>query len=127
VRSCFKSIYRDLNLDKRKGEEGGLNLRALMVVKGGEEGTKLLVQGGTTLYHKGNHLPSRFPSSKKRITLRSTLNGRKKVDQIFNIHLVSDQEQLDLIVLEFEDYAMTWWHQLCMDILTKSHLWHLCG
>jgi len=30
------------------------------------------------------------------------------VDQIFNIHLVSDQEQLDFVVLEFKDYAMTW-------------------
>ena len=30
------------------------------------------------------------------------------MDQIFNIHLVGDQEQVDLVVLEFEDYAMTW-------------------
>jgi len=37
------------------------------------------------------------------------------VDQIFNIHLVSDQEQVELVVLEFEDYAMTLWHQLSMD------------
>jgi len=42
------------------------------------------------------------------------------VDQIFNIHLVSDQEQLDLVVLEFEDYAMTWWHQLCMDNINQE-------
>jgi len=42
------------------------------------------------------------------------------VDQIFNIHLVSDQEQVDLVVLEFEDYAMTWWHQLCMDNINQK-------
>jgi len=42
------------------------------------------------------------------------------MDQIFNIHLVSDQEQVDLVVLEFEDYAMTWWHQLCMDNINQE-------
>jgi len=42
------------------------------------------------------------------------------VDKIFNIHLVSDQEQVDLVVLEFEDYAMTWWHQLCMDNINQE-------
>jgi len=36
------------------------------------------------------------------------IEWEQKVDQIFNIHLVSDQEQVDLVVLEFEDYAMTW-------------------
>ena len=45
---------------------------------------------------------------------------RAKVDQIFNIHLVSDQEQVDLVVLEFEDYAMTWWHQLCKDNINQE-------
>ena len=37
------------------------------------------------------------------------------MDQIFSIHRVSDQEQVDLVVLEFEEYAMTWWHQICID------------
>ena len=44
------------------------------------------------------------------------------MDQIFNIHLVSDQEQVDLVVLEFEDYAMTWWHPLCMDNINQEPL-----
>ena len=42
------------------------------------------------------------------------------MDQIFDIHLVGDQEQVDLVVLEFEDYAMTWWHQLCMDNINQE-------
>ena len=42
------------------------------------------------------------------------------MDQIFNIHLVGDQEQVDLVVLEFEDYAMTWLHQLCMDNINQE-------
>ena len=44
------------------------------------------------------------------------------MDQIFNIHLVSDQEQVDLVVLKFEDYAMTWWHQLYMDNINQDPL-----
>ena len=44
------------------------------------------------------------------------------MDQIFNIHLVTDQEQVDLVVLEFEDYVMTWWHQLCMDNINQESL-----
>jgi len=42
------------------------------------------------------------------------------MDQIFSIHLVSDQEQVDLVVLEFEDYVMTWCHQLCMDNINQE-------
>jgi len=44
------------------------------------------------------------------------------VDQIFTIHVVSDQKQVDLVVLEFEDCAMTWWHQLCMDNINQESL-----
>ena len=44
------------------------------------------------------------------------------MDQIFNIHLVSDQEQVDLVVLEFKDYAMTWWHQFCMNNINQEPL-----
>jgi len=36
------------------------------------------------------------------------IEWEQKVDQIFTIHVVSDQKQVDLVVLEFEDYAMTW-------------------
>jgi len=35
------------------------------------------------------------------------IEWEQKVDQIFTIHVVSYQKQVDLVVLEFEDYAMT--------------------
>jgi len=44
------------------------------------------------------------------------------VDQIFTIHVVSDQEQVDLVVLKFDDYAMIWWHQLSMDNINQEPL-----
>ena len=48
------------------------------------------------------------------------IEWEQKVDQIFTIHVVSHQKQVDLVVLEFEDYAMTWWHQLCMDNINQD-------
>ena len=48
------------------------------------------------------------------------IEWEQKVDQIFNIHVVIDQKQVDLVILEFEDYAMTWWHQLCMDNINQE-------
>jgi len=50
------------------------------------------------------------------------IEWEQKVDQIFTIHVVSHQKQVDLVVLEFEDYAMTWWHQLCMDNINQESL-----
>jgi len=50
------------------------------------------------------------------------IEWEQKVDQIFTIHVVSDQKQVDLVVLEFEDYAMTWWHQLCIDNINQESL-----
>ena len=93
------------------------------MVKKGEEGTTMMEKRGTPHYHKDNHLPLGFLNSKERMILKSTMNEReKKVDQIFIIHLVSDQEQIDLVVLEFEDHVMTWWHQLCMDNINQEPL-----
>ena len=48
------------------------------------------------------------------------------MDKIFTIHVVSDQKQVDLVVLEFEDYAMTWWHQLCVDNINQESLATSC-
>jgi len=73
-----------------------------------------------------NQLPQRQPPPIKipKFKLENDPNlyieWEQKMDQIFNIHLVSDQEQVDLVVLEFEDYAMTWWHQLCMDNINQE-------
>jgi len=48
--------------------------------------------------------------------------GKQNVYQIFSIYVVSEQEQVYLVVLEFEDYVMTWWHQLFMDNIDKEPL-----
>jgi len=50
------------------------------------------------------------------------IEWEQKVDQSFTIHVVSDQKQVDLVVLEFKDYAMTWWHQLCIDNINQESL-----
>ena len=49
------------------------------------------------------------------------IEWEQKVDQIFTIHVVSDQKQLDLVVLEFEDYARLGGINCVWIILTKSH------
>ena len=59
--------------------------------------------------------PIKIPKFKGENDPNICIEWEQKVDQILNIHLVGDQEQVDLVVLEFKDYAMTWWHQLCMD------------
>ena len=66
--------------------------------------------------------PIRIPKFKGEHDPNIYLEWEKKVGQIFNIHLVIDLEQVDLVVLEFEDYAMTWWHPLCMDNINQESL-----
>ena len=66
--------------------------------------------------------PIRIPKLKGEHDPNIYLEWEQKVDQIFNIHLVSDLEQVYLVILEFEDYAMTWWHQLCMDNINQEPL-----
>ena len=91
-------------------------MKAPIVVKE-EEGTTIMVEEGTTRYQQGNHHPSQFPSSKESMIVY--LEWEQKIDQIFNILVISNQEQVDLVVLEFEEYSMTWWHQLCMENLDQ--------
>ena len=75
-----------------------------------------------------NQLPQRPPPQIKIPKFKGEndpniyIEWEQKVDQIFNIHLVSDQEQVDLVVLEFKDYAMTWWHQFCMNNINQEPL-----
>ena len=76
--------------------------------------------GGRRIRHdhdsegRHNQLPQRQPPPIKIPKFKGEndpniyIEWEQKVDQIFNIHLVSDQEQVYLVVLEFEDYSMTW-------------------
>jgi len=40
------------------------------------------------------------------------LGWEAKVEQIFNVHEVQDDQKVKLASLEFLDYAMQWWHKL---------------
>jgi len=42
-----------------------------------------------------------------------------KVDRIFNLCEVEEDQKVKLVSLEFEDYVMQWWHQTVMDIGLK--------
>jgi len=43
------------------------------------------------------------------------LGREAKVEQIFNVYEVDDDQKVKLASLEFVDYAMQWWHQVVMD------------
>jgi len=44
------------------------------------------------------------------------LGWEAKVEQNFNVYEVEEDQKVKLASLEFEDYAMQWWHQNVMDI-----------
>jgi len=44
------------------------------------------------------------------------LGWEAKVEQIFNVHEVHDDQKVKLATLEFLDYAMQWWDKIVMDI-----------
>jgi len=44
------------------------------------------------------------------------LGWEAKVEKIFNVHEVQDDQKVKLATLEFLDYGMQWWHKLVMDI-----------
>jgi len=44
------------------------------------------------------------------------LGWEAKVEQIFNVHEVQNDQRVRLPSLEFLDYAMQWWHKTLMDI-----------
>jgi len=44
------------------------------------------------------------------------LGWKVKVEQIFNMYEVKEDQKVKLSSLEFEDYAMQWWHQTIMNI-----------
>ena len=41
------------------------------------------------------------------------LGWEAKVEQIFNVYEVEEEQK---VKLDFQEYAMQWWHQLVMDI-----------
>jgi len=47
-------------------------------------------------------------------TMRS--HPKTKVEQIFNVHEVQDDQKVKLASVEFLEYAMQWWHKIVMDI-----------
>jgi len=65
--------------------------------------------------HQRQPPPIKIPKFKRKHDPNAYMEWEQKVDQIFSIHRVSDQEQVELVVLEFEKYVITWWHQICMD------------
>jgi len=44
------------------------------------------------------------------------LGWEAKVEQIFNVHEVQEEQKVKLASLEFLDYAMQWWHKTVMNI-----------
>jgi len=44
------------------------------------------------------------------------LGWEAKVEQIFNVHEVQEDQKVKLASLEFLDYAMQWWHKTVIDI-----------
>ena len=44
------------------------------------------------------------------------LGWEAKVEQIFNVHEVQNDQKVRLASLEFMDYVMQWWHKTLMDI-----------
>jgi len=72
--------------------------------------------------HQRQPPPIKIPKFKEEHDPNAYMEWEQKVDQFFSIHRVSDQEQVDLVVLEFEEYAMTWWYQICMDNYNQEPL-----
>jgi len=69
------------------------------------------------------HQPSKFyfpfiklPSFNGESDPNVYLGWEVKVEQIFNLYEVQDDQKVKLTSLHFLDYAMPWWHQFVMDI-----------
>jgi len=45
-----------------------------------------------------------------------------KVEQIFNVYEVEEDQKVKLASLEFVDYAIQWWHQVVMEIGLNKRL-----
>jgi len=58
----------------------------------------------------------KFPSFSGEADPNVYLEWEAKVEKIFNVHEVQDDQKVKLVSLEFLDYAMQWWHKTVMDI-----------
>jgi len=58
----------------------------------------------------------KLPSFSGECDLNVYLGWEAKVEQIFNVHEVQNDQKVMLASLEFMDYAMQWWHKTLMDI-----------
>jgi len=53
-----------------------------------------------------------IPPFKGRSDLEAYLEWKKKVELIFDCHNYSEEKKVKIAVLEFVDYAITWWDQV---------------
>jgi len=50
------------------------------------------------------------------------LGCKAKVEQIFNVYEVQEDQKVKFTSLEFLEYVMQWWHQIVMDIRLNKRL-----
>jgi len=62
----------------------------------------------------------KLPSFRGKSDPNMYLGWEDKVEQIFNVYKVQEDQKVKLASLEFLDYAMQWWHQTVMDIGLKK-------
>ena len=58
----------------------------------------------------------KFPISSEESDPNVYLGWKAKVEHIFNVHEVQENQKVNLASLEFLDYAMQWRHKIVMDI-----------
>ena len=54
----------------------------------------------------------KIPSFQGRNDPKTYLEWEKKIDLVFECHNYSESKKVKLAVVEFTDYAITWWDQL---------------
>ena len=62
-----------------------------------------------------------MPSFTGKEDLDAYIEWEEKCDQIFRIHGFSEAKRVDLVVMEFSGYALTWWNQLQDDRLMSCN------
>ena len=62
----------------------------------------------------------KLPSFRRESNPNIYLRWEAKVEQIFNVYEIQEDQKVKLAFLGFLDYAMQWWHQTIMDIRLKK-------